>query len=56
MLSIVGLNDEILKITQPVTLTTLGYLYDVVIRQYFKGAFDVIAITMATVQLSVTSL
>ena len=29
-----------------------GYLYDTMFRQYVKGAYDVIAFTMATVQLS----
>ena len=32
--------------------TTFGYLYDAIFRQYFKGAYDVRAIAMATVQLS----
>ena len=32
--------------------TTFGYLYDAIIGQYLKGAHDVIAITMATGQLS----
>ena len=32
--------------------TTFGYLHDVIFRQYFKGAYDIVTITMATVQLS----
>ena len=41
LLSTVCLNDEILK-----NGLTDGYLYDTTIRQYFKGAYDFIAITM----------
>ena len=44
------------KMTQLIIWTTLGYLYEVIIRQYFKDAYDVIAIIMATVQLSEKSL
>lgn len=36
--------------------TIFEYLYDAIIRQYVKGAYDVIAITMATGQLSEKSL
>ena len=37
--------------TQPMMRTFFGYLYDPIIRQYCKGANDVIAITIATGQL-----
>ena len=37
---------------QPIIWTTFGYLYEAIIRQFFKGAYDVIAVTMATVHLS----
>ena len=36
--------------------TTFEHLNDAINRQYFKGAHDVIAISMATVQLSEKSL
>ena len=32
--------------------TTFGYLKDAIIKQYFKGVYDIIAITVATIQLS----
>ena len=36
--------------------TPFGYLFDAIIRQYFKEAYDIIAITMAMGQLSEKSL
>ena len=56
LILIVCLNDEILKNDATMIWTTFEYLYDAIIRQYFKGAYDVLAITMATGQLSEESL
>ena len=42
LLSIVCINDKIFKkLTQPLIWTTFEHLFNAVIRQYFKSAYDV---------------